>query len=427
MKIRRGYGRSDLKTERVKLKLIGGEEDYTAYCAGYCAGANYLTPSRKFKSYNTEANIHNVESITYFNSIGAGLALTTSGQIYKWSYVSVGTPFAYSGMAGSVIRSTFEYFNQDKPAVVVVSGNRMTFLTDEKYEYKALGFYLKGACYHYGRMFAADVRNPYVFRWTGTSLTDWAQTQGGAGYIKLTPERGLLYRTVAFGDQLVIYREYGLDVIKAFGDSRHFSVVQQGCKNVMEKLVEDAIAVCDGKIYFCSYDKIYTYDGEKIETLKIPDYMKAHDYTLGKAYDDRFVHFYCTPDNGLEKCQFEIDTEKGTCSFFAPGMKFLWKSKDGFWAWKDNVVYLENKLGYDMPCVWRSKSVDLGRSDVKTLKSVYLKQTQDAVLKVTADGVSREFCGNGRVPVDMSGTEFAFEVRGRGDTLDVEAEWEVRL
>ena len=232
---------------------------------------------------------------------------------------------------------------------------------------------------------------------------------------------------IAFGDRLIVYREHGLDIIKAFGDTQYYSVVHQGGKNFTEKLYEDACAVCGGKIYFCSYDKIYCYDGQEISQVKLPEYMKATGYSLGKSFDGRFVCFYCKVDADGKNYQFELDTLNGTCSFFAPDIKFIWKNDDGVYAWKDNIVYREDINGSDMESVWRSEKLDVGTAGVKTLKKIRFDKSGDSIVKVTADGISRTIEGSGEMTVGLSGRQFEFGISGGGKAKSLDAEWEIRV
>lgn len=427
MKIRRAYAIKPLKTKTVKLKLLGGDGGYTAHCVGYRAGADCIAPSRGFAEYNGQAVIKNLESVSYYENIGSGLALASTGQIYRWTDTPSGAPFSYAGLVGTYYHSAFECFYDGAPAVAVVSGTRITFVTAEKYYNKQLPYNLKGACLHMGRVFATDIFENYSIRWSGTDILDWAQSADGSGYIKLNPERGKIYRTLSFGNDLVVFREFGFDVIKAFGDPRHFAVVHQGCKNVTERLREDTCVVCGDKIYCCSESAIYCFDGEKTEAVKLPDYMRAKDFCAGKSHGGRYVFYYCTAVFSGEEYQLEMDVQNGTFAFFASGKKFLW-GKDGLLrAWKDDTVYIESYDACNAVCVWRSKAIDLGKAGVKTLKKIYVDKTDGAEVTVNADGVSRSFVGNGEITVAMSGRNFTFEVVGGGRVNTLEAEWEVRV
>lgn len=426
MKIRREYVRRPLKTKSVKLTLIGGEDDYTEYCAGYSAGADCLARFPRFDMYRTPVVLKNPESIDYYANIGAVLALTAAGQIYRLSEAATGSMLTYAGTVGSCRRSTFECHFGNEPAVAVVSGTRITFVTAENYYNRQVPYAIKGACLHMGRIFAADASDSFAVRWSGMDMLDWEQSADGAGYIKLNPERGKIFRTLSFGSKLVVFREFGFDVLNVFGDPRHFAVVHQGSKNVTERLREDTCTVCGSSIYCCSENNIYRYDGEKAEVVKLPDYMQVKNFCAGKAYGGRYVYYYCmaVPTGG--GYQLEMDLQNGTFALFACDKKFVWKTDDGFWAWKDNTVYVEKPDGDDWRCVWHSESIDLGSAGVKTLKKIYVDKTDKAQIRIRADGVSRSISGDGEIYVGMSGRDFVFEVVGNGKVNALEAEWEVR-
>lgn len=426
MRLRRAYGRVNLKTRSEKLKIIGSVKDYCEFCQGYYVRGKKLKTARQFMQYNTEANINNLAFVRYFPNIDTTLAMTTSGQIYRWTAASAGKPFTYSGLVANYYPSAVSCYYKDASVIAVISGSRIVFVKPTIYEICTISYSVRGAAYHKGRLFAVDPSKNCI-RWSGTNLSEWKESTDGAGYLHLDPKRGEIFSVIEFGENLIAFREYGLDVIKAFGDPRHFTVVSAGEKLTTEKLTTNTCVECGGKLYFASTDNIYCYNGEIIEKIELPEYMKASFYSNGRSEDGRYVFFYCTPKNSSKSCQFELDTVTGECAFFAPEIPFLWKRYDYFYGWKNNTVYKQHQLtGYDMPCVWRTGKIDAGTAGVKTLKSIYVNAKDEARIAVTADGVKRELKGRGRIHVGMSGREFVFELNGKNETGLLEAEWEVR-
>ncbi len=426
MKIRRVYKRKNLKTKSVKLKIFGGDEDYCNLCVGYYArNGKKLKPSVMLKPYNDNAPVNPVVDIHYYPNIGAAVVLCSTGHVYRWKPVSVGSPYEYAGLGGTTTPfSTACYYN-DVSIVAAVMGSRIVIVKSSLYEIRSVPFQACGAAYFLGRLFVADTTNNCV-RWSGSNITDWTESIDGSGRLYLDPSRGKIFNVVVFGDKLVAFREFGLDVLRAYGEPRHFKVEQFGHQLMTEKLVITTCVECGKKLYFASETNIYTFDGEKIEQVVLPDYMKAKYYTNGCSYENRYVHYYCKPDNYDTYCQFELDVVTGKCAFFAPNMKFLWNNGEKYFGFKDNAIYIQDKFGYDVEHVWKTKPVDVGTSDVKTLKSIYTDVNDFARIKITADGVSREIFGQGKIPVGLSGREFVFEIKERGEASILEAEWEVR-
>lgn len=426
MKIRRDYKRGNLKTKSVRLKIFGGDEDYCKLCVGYYVrNGKKLKPSVMLKPYNESVSINPVVSTRYFPNIGAAVFITSTGHVYRWKPVSVGSPFEYAGLLGTTMPFATACYYNNMNVVAVVAGPRIVIVKPSAYEIRGVPYQLRGAAYFLGRMFCADITNDCV-RWSGEGITDWSESIDGAGHIYLDPSRGQIFNVVVFGDKLVAFREFGLDVLNVYGEPRHFKVEQYGQQLVTERLTMTTCVECGKKLYFASTHNIYTFDGEKIEQVVLPEYMKGSYYTNGCSYGNRYVHYYCMSDSDGQYYQFELDVVTGKCAFFAPGMKFLWNNGEKFYGFKDNAIYVQDKFGYDVEHVWKSKPVDVGTSGVKTLKNIYTDADDFSRVKITADGVSREVRGQGELPVGLSGREFVFEIKERGETSILEAEWEVR-
>lgn len=426
MKIRRSRSGKRLKTHLETATIVGGESDLAEYAVGFCVGGKGLTSTRRFARYNSDAQLSLIESIDYFDNIKSGIAVTTNGQVYRWKDRADGAAFTYSGMTGTYLHSAFKCVNNGEPAVCVVSGPRMTLVTESGYLHKNIPFEIKGACMHMGRVFAADAKQKYVVRWSGTPTTDWRISPLGSGYISLDPVRGEIYRLVSMGDKLCVYRELGVDIIKAYGDPRHFAVEHNGSGNVTERLTESACAACGDKLYFCSEKNVYRFDGEKIERVEIPEYMKGRNYRLGKAFEGRYVDFYCEDGQKGESYHFEIDTLEQTFAFYARNLPFIWKTPSHFFAWQDNAVYREDDSATDTDGIWTTDYLDAGDDYVKLLKSIYLEGSGDIEVGVAANGVTPVFKGKGRIPVNIGGSSFRFSISGNGKVDKLVAEWEVR-
>lgn len=426
MRIRRTRSFKGLKTRVETVKIIGGESDYCLVAAAYCLGGKGITSARKFARYNADAGMDALQSVDYFDNIKSGVAVTADGQIYRWNERDSGAAFQSCGAVGAYFPSHFECLYDSQPAVAVVGGSKMTYVLGSGYADADIPYELKGACLHMGRIFAADAREKFVVRWSGTDLNDWEQSSLGAGYISLNPVRGEIFRVVSMGENLFVYREFGIDVIKAYGDPRHFAVVHMGSGDVTERLTESACAACGGKLYFCSERAVYSFDGKQIERIKLPEYMKGKNYRTGKAFEGRYVDFYCERTAYGGSYQFEMDLFEGTFAFYAWSMSHIWKTPSGFYGWRSNAVFREDETAEDTTSSWRSDYFRLGDNSVKTLKSVYLDGGGDLEVTVVADRDTRRFSGAGRIPVNMCGRAFTVYVEGNGRVNLLEGEWEVR-
>ena len=419
MKIRR------LKTRREKVVLIGGEGDYCESCVGFYVGGKTLSPSRGFAP-KYKSSYKDAKAVEHFLYSGITLVLDESGDIRKWEDVGNSFTLTYVGSIYAPRHSAFEYLDGDTYWVAVYGGTRFVLVNDKKAIEEDMPRAQKGACRHNGRTFVADWYEPFQVRWSGIGYINWMIEAGGAGYVNLNPVRGNVYRVISMGDSLVVYREFGIDVIKAYGDARHYSVVRQSNGNVTERLNEYACAVCGETIYFCSDKNIYRYEDGKISRVKLPKCIKAKNFSTVKAYESRYVHFTCVNEDDGKPWVLEMDVTDNKFAFFAPGKKFVWGTPGGFYAWDDDMIYSESGGEMDFTPLWRSCGIDLGCDSVKTLKSIYLDCTGDVAVCVKADGTERTLNGRGKIPVNMSGINFVLEVSGRGKIDLLEGEWEVR-
>lgn len=428
MILRRAYRRGKLKTRAHTAKIFGGE-DLCAFALGYAVGGKTLTAGRKFVPLYTSAEAAKITSIDFFPNVGLALATSSDKKVFGWYPDDADFSFVQlADLHGDVPPSTFEYHGETGNYAALVSGRDIVQVYGERLQVGTLPYSIKGACMHMGRMFAVDAGDKFTVRWSSyKDVYDWTQSALGGGYIRLNPERGALYRVIPLGERLIVYREFGIDVIKAFGDPRHFAVVPCGGGSVTERLNEDACAVCGNDIYFCSDKTIYRYSNGAISALTLPDYMGAENFSRGKAYESRYVNFYCKTLLYGNEYQIELDVVDKTVCFYAYGKKTVWKTPQKFYAISGDTVYVQSDGdGEDMTSVWMSRKLDFGDDKLKYLRCLRAVADGDISISVTASGITRGFAGGSYIRTGICGDDFVFEVNGNGRLSSLEAEWEAR-
>ena len=429
MKIRQDRKFKGLKTRSVKLKVIGGEKDYCDYAVDYYLGKNGISSTRKFSSFRSGENIlGTLEWINYYNLIGAGIAATREGRVYRWKENNTTGNWFVDFTTMEMLYHTAANGNYDGlPGVCFTGGKKLMFVLESGTVSYFTPYRLKGGCMHMGRVFAVDADKRFLIRWSGMSVFSWVQSALGSGYLELDPSRGEIYRLISMGDKICVYRKYGIDVIKAYGDPRYFAVVPKGCADVTETLVEGACVVCGDKLYFCSQTSVYTFDGEKIEQVILPEALKGKNYTNGTCHDGRYVNFACEHAKNPESYLLEIDTKEGAFAFYSNGFPFVWKSPTAYYAWRDNTLFIEDDTPSDSFGTWSTAYLNPDDTNsVKTLKSVCVDCSGEITICVRTPTVERRVKGNGKINIGLRGECFQISVCGSGQVRQLECEWEVR-
>ena len=442
MKIRRDYPVVQSKSKSVSVTVYGGEQNFCEYCTGYRTDGNgNITPSRTFAKLCTIGN--DFDEVYYFPHINNYIGVTENHDVYRVNKlydIKDNAEFKYAESFYEYPVSAVEITHEidDCPRAVFFGGGKILTLNMTVQTTTEFGYYIFGTCLHMGRVFAADFDDKYKIRWSETGIFNWKQSADGSGFVQLNPARGAVHRVFSLGGKLVAIRDYGIDVISAYGDPRLYAVVRQNNGPNTEPLVFDACAVCGNKVFFCSQNEIYYYDGNdsvRIDRVKLPPHVKISTIRKLMAFDGRYVMVNCTNEADGKDWWLEIDISGGTFGFFAQGFRTVLKSKYGYTLWNDGSIYAEadkipddasgGKKEYDHRYIWRSREIDLGVANGKTLKSVAFKGSGDLKLCVTADGEKRTFDNFGVIPVNLCARKFVFEMSGCGTPERLECRWEV--
>ncbi len=424
MMIRRATKIKGLATGKTGIKIFGGDKDLCMTSVGFFAGGEGLQSAPKSVRGYADGLTGTPVAMGYFPEISQGLAVTDAGKVYIW--LENEKLFSEIAQVENYPVSMFSYSLDGENYAAVVCGNKMICRFADTVRIFTLPYYIKGACLHMGRVFAADANDGYVLRWScADDMGDWGLSASGGGYIRLRPERGKILSLIPLGDRIIAVREHGTDIIKAYGDPRHFSVVHKGCGEVTEALKEGTCVACGESVYFCSDSSVYEFDGEHIQKLQMPVYMRAHGYSAGCAHDGRYVTYACREPVYDGAYHLLYDTYERKFAFFAANKSVVWKTQKGFYSLRGGYVY-EPADGGEFTGVWMTDALDFGIKGAKLLKRITVRSEGNIEVSVKARGETRDFPGNGIMTADIAGEDFTFSVFGDGKLISFEGELEVR-
>ncbi|MDE7380051.1 MAG: hypothetical protein K2N14_03260 [Clostridia bacterium] len=423
MKIRKERVRSGLSTRSVTLKLIGGEGKFCAERFAFRQNEDGLVSIYSATKAVPSASITNPGFVKAVPVFGYTLMITKLGQIFKWSTTEFPTLKAVSVLT-NIRPFIIPLSYAEQSLFALYSGNKLGILTENQYSYLTIPHKLCCGAFHCGRVFAKDYNDPYVVRWSGRDFKDWSSEIDRGGYVRLSPEGGQVLDIVVLGEKIVLVREHGLTVFRAYGDARHVRVEKLD-HDELPRVFERSAIVCAGKLWFCSVEGIYSYDGNTVTLVK-DDFDdvggKVYEYATASVLDDRYVYFSCTKDGN--KLIMEYDTKSNVLTPFASGCSLVYAEGRQPFCFMGNSVSKLNFGGVDEQRIWISKKIDLDTASVKTLKSIKAVGEGDIEITVDCDGRKRS-TGLGCTRIAERGTGFTFTVKGSGNLKELSAEWEV--
>lgn len=297
---------------------------------------------------------------------------------------------------------------------VVYNGTQVETFTDTRQ--------FRAGVMHCGRFFGADYSDGVKLWWAATHAADWTEGIGGCGYIFLPPEGGAIVRLFSYGDRLVVLRERGITVVRAYGEPQHYSVESCASYLVTEGIIGETCAFAGGKILFCTPYALYAFDGNSTERLcelgegkyYLPQSAVGMGdiYCLKCAYDGiGCIMGYDCVTGKVWKC-YTLCTLMCVCS-------------DAIYIFSQSSVYYFDRSQCAL-AKWHSKETDFGTDGVKLLKSINITGKNSIFIIVKCDGVQRTYEGTGRHKIMMHGRKFTFTVTANGDLQEIVAELEVR-
>lgn len=298
-------------------------------------------------------------------------------------------------------------------------------------------------CYLANRMFAIDVDNPKVVRYSALlNPLDWTSNNlvSSAGEININMQNSRNNNLVAFGDSVYVFRDYGITKITPYANCTEFVV-----KDVYEtdrKILSHTTCLCGDNVYFVKQNGVFVFDGFDCKKVDINLGSFAGHYSFensnvcvhaGKVYVALKIDF---DDGEVVGCEVNSYTNNSLISYDLDSketevirgvdvksmlsINHLFLNKLVVAISGSSYLYELSKDGkvdsVSLTKFWQADKLDFDYVDKrKTIKEIYLTLKGSAVLSVLSESMGREIevSGNGspvRVFVNVAGREFSLKL-----------------
>ena len=264
------------------------------------------------------------------------------------------------------------------------------------------------ACYCQNRIFVVSGDREITYSDPAEPL-DVTRTENDGGKILRPLDGDKIVDLVANGSTVYAFYRHNIVKIAVTGDPREFVVRSLGFTGGE---IYGGSVVCVGKwIVFLAFDGIYRFDGEKAERIcdDLGVKLSAETRKFGRGrYMDKALLSYV--DTAEKLRTVAIDPERKTGYSITP-LESLTECNGRTLCVVNRKVMLLDEQGANTPSTgysFKSKEVDFGSAERKTVKTVRLKGTGYVLVNVIADGKSYSKI------VDLDGANsFSPNARGR--------------
>lgn len=361
--------------------------------------------------------------ITYYSHATSSLFMVTSSIAFAFN---TATTQKFKAITTKVAPSPFfvdAYVDGKWVTVYFCGKNRLVYDGDAATESQGEREYFTGVM-HCGRLFARDYNDPLKIWWTASGALDETEGIYGGGYTVLTSEGGDVVRLVSFGEKLIAVRQYGITVIRAYGEPQHYKVEPTAEYLVSDGIVGETCAVCAGKLFFATKSGIYAFDGGEITKVENPEQSRLSAPVRAVACADTY-YLVCMDSflGGNVIFGYDAVGKVGWIMNVSPSGLFNAEG-DAYLVYGTGVYKIaatDTSRGY-----WRSKELDFGTPSVKYLRRLYIEGDADVNSTILCGGTSREITGNGWQTVNMYAASFRFIFGAYSKLTRVVAEVEVR-
>ncbi len=409
--------------DRAETVIIGGKGDYCAERFGYRQGTNGISPAMSFRPVTPSVKFNYVLFAEYLPLCGLSVFASKYGQLAEWNTADPATVKTV-GILSVNYPYVHECIIDGENKYVITSGYYLRKVKiDGTVEAVSLPVKLMSAVLHCGRIFACDLTDRFMIRWSGYDVTDWTEAIDRAGNVRLNSRLGKVLNLFVVNEKIVIVREYGVTVMSTLGDFRHMRI-EAGDSRRLPRVYGNSSAICGGKLWIYTGEGMFSFDGNGFSKEPFDGIMSDYIPDKPKVVNDRYIYYSAT--RGGVKCLFEYDTETGACTPFAKGCLCQFFGADGGYCFNDTVLCSLSEDYDDPDRIWVSKVIDLDTDKLKTLKSVSVESSGDLTVEVDCDGRKLHIDGLGVTDLCECGQKFTFTVTGRGAITRLTAEWEVR-
>lgn len=416
-----------LSTKTVIVDVLGGEDDYTADSYGFKNVKNGLKSSYAVTGIATgQCNKNGLNRAIYLPGIEQAVVWSEN-----CSYITVANDGVVYQLGNlNVNANLFACYQivDNNPAYGIFAGNKYAVLPDNVYK-NDMEYSADCGVFHDGRLFTAYRNMSDYVRWSGFTIKydesgpDYTDGVDGSGKLTLSNECGKVMAMVNFRKDIVLVREYGLNVIHALGDSRHFTMDKTSYDFKGSAGVYCGVS-CADRVWICTENNLYSFDGERVKKVELEQFMYSYDFKEISCFRDDYLYITCQKDG--EKYFAEYDIATGKCAVFGKGFNVQWRTDSGNLCIIGKLIYKLSDTAGDSLREWKSKKFDFGNALLKTLKRITVDCDDGIEICVAAGGQTYCINGGGEFTVGLTGSEFTFRVKGKGALKRLTAEWEVR-
>lgn len=283
----------------------------------------------------------------------------------------------------------------------------------------AQGLALETAAFRCGRLFGVSPSDGNLLKWSGEGgAEDWIDGISGAGYVYLSERLGKILSLHDFSDRLVIMRERGISLLSAYGAPENFKL-EDACE--CPSAIAGTAAEVGGKLFFCTEDGMYSFDGSKISLC---DHALAGDMTspVSAFGADGRYYFAAAYSAALSrKVLYRYDVfSKDMCLVDVSISSGAYGGGTALMSSGNRLYTLQKAEKYQYIC----KDIDFGTVKRKAL--TYIDLDGEADIEITDGRNVRVIAGaRGRVRADMSGVKFDVSLKGGGKVSALTAYAEV--
>jgi hypothetical protein len=338
-----------------------------------------LAVKKVFPLYAAEKNGAGIENIF--------VLFTRDGTAYSQRYVDSEGAWTAESRSSSDVACVYA----TKPSGEVIS----VLLSEEGCKYQAVDGFFSSKSYKTGRAMACYCKNR-IFVVTGdkeitysdpAEPLDATRTENDGGKILRPLDGDKIVDLVANGGTVYAFYSHNIVKITVTGDPREFVVQSLGFTGGE---IYGGSVVCVGKwIVFLAFDGVYRFDGEKTERiceyLGVKSSVETRKFGRGR-YMDKALLSYLDESGALRTVA--IDPERKTGYPITP-LEGLTECNGRTLCVIDQKIMVLDEQGANPPSAgyfFKSKEVDFGSAERKTLKTIRLKGSGYIVLSVWADG-----------------------------------------
>ncbi len=271
-----------------------------------------------------------------------------------------------------------------------------------------------GAIWH-GRLFGADRTDGYKLNWSGEGgVYDWTSGISGAGWAY--PEEdgfGKILNVIGFNDRLVLLRQHGLTVVKAFGSPENFAM--DGYYR-LPNIIAGTAAVVGDKLFICTGNGLFYFTGSSVQ--RISDKLFSGLTPVNAvAFGDRYLA--CGNHSSFGRNVIYVYDSSDKTSYIADAPVAVLCAAAGVFGYDSSVCYLLAEGG---AYTFISGAVDFGTDKPKVLEKIYIDCAGNVGVTVSNGQISRKFVeASGTLRLNMRGSAFTFTVTGKDEIRGITA------